>query len=97
MKDPYRLLSRIGRAFNWLWTLIDRLRYRKKPCSPSTPSEKALEVCRMVIAIKHCMIFYGIHDDHSCKEVLEKYGVDSVQLLAKKAQDLAQEVLDEHK
>ena len=47
------------------------------------------EVCRRVVAIKHCMMFHQIHDDVSVKEILDKCGVPSVQELAHQTQEMA--------
>jgi len=34
MKDPYTLLAKVSKRFNWLWKLIDRIRYGKEPVDP---------------------------------------------------------------
>jgi hypothetical protein len=56
--------------------------------------DTALRACTLLQAVKHCMMFHYIHDDTMVKEVLEKHGAASVQLLAKMAQDAADEALD---
>jgi hypothetical protein len=55
----------------------------------------ALEACELIVAVKHCMMFEQIHDDFAVKEILDKHGVSSIQLLAKKAEDLATIALEE--
>lgn len=55
--------------------------------------EEALEVLRRIEAVRHCMMFEQIHDDVSVREVLTKFKADSIQLLAKDAQDRASAIL----
>lgn len=50
--------------------------------------------CEMIMGVRYCMMFQHIHDDQSVKEILDKYGAPSVQLLAKKAQDTAERALE---
>lgn len=58
-------------------------------------SQKAVDACTLIVAVKHCMMFDRIHADFLVKEVLDKHRVESIQLLAKKAQDTAEEALEE--
>jgi hypothetical protein len=55
--------------------------------------DEAFEVCRMVQAIKHCMMFHQIHADFSVDEVCAKFGVKDVQELAHQTQEKAESVL----
>lgn len=55
--------------------------------------EDALEVCRMVMDIKYCMMFEQIHADFSSKEILARYNVSSVQELALITEEKAENIL----
>lgn len=55
--------------------------------------EKYKQACELIVAVKHCMMFDSIHADFSVKEVLDKYGADTVQSLAKRATDAAEAAL----
>lgn len=49
----------------------------------------ALEACQAIVDVRDCMMFQDLHATWLIDETLEKHGVASIQLLAKKAQDLA--------
>lgn len=51
------------------------------------------EACRTIQAVKHCMMFVQAHAPEFAKEVYDEFGVTSVQLLAKLAQDRADAAL----
>lgn len=48
-----------------------------------------LAACEMILDVRTCMLLQGVHADFLMHEILDKHDVPSVQLLAKKAQDLA--------
>ena len=58
-------------------------------------STASLEACRLIVAVADCMmLLYGVHDTQGAQEILEKHGVENVQLLAKAAQDKARAALE---
>ena len=54
---------------------------------------KALEACELIVAVKHCMMMKHVHADFTVDEILEKYKAPSVQELAHKAQEIAEQAL----
>jgi hypothetical protein len=56
--------------------------------------DAALEACKAIYDVQICMMMRGVHADFIMHEILEKHDVPSVQLLAKKAQDLAKAAID---
>lgn len=48
-----------------------------------------LAACEMILDVRTCMLLQCVHADFLMHEILERHDVPSVQLLAKKAQDLA--------
>lgn len=58
-------------------------------------SKDALKACELIVDVKHCMMFTQVHADWMVKEILDKHGASSIQLLAKKAQDAAERALSE--
>lgn len=53
-----------------------------------------LAACKAIRDVQVCMMMQGVHADFIMHEILEKHGVPNVQLLAKKAQDLAKAAID---
>ena len=59
----------------------------------SNQLELALKACKLIVAVKHCMMFYHVHADWAANEVLIEQGFTSVQELAKEAETIAEEAL----
>ncbi len=57
------------------------------------PVDDLAKACEMIMGVRYVMMFQHIHDEQSAREVLDKYGAANVQLLARKAQDLAEKAL----
>lgn len=62
---------------------------------PKHPMRRALFACELIRGVRHCMMFLKVHDEVHAKEICDKYGVISVQMLAKLAEEEASAVLEE--
>ena len=74
--------------------LVEQLQAARDFLPPQSAVKQLAEACELIIAVKHCMMFEHIHADWIVKEVLDKHGVPSIQLLAKKAQDTAEHAVE---
>jgi hypothetical protein len=55
--------------------------------------QELADACKLVVAVKQCMMFDHIHADFMVKEVLAEHQAKSVQMLAKDAEDAAERAL----